>query len=66
MREQDFIPERPKRSGRVLVPSKLRGAAAAAASASSLAVCSFVFAVLPPVPAMAAVAEGLQAAAAFA
>lgn len=66
MKEQDFIAVRPKRvSSLLLMPGKLRAAAAAAASASGLATLAFVLAVLSPMPgssAMAAMAAGLEAA----
>ncbi len=67
MKEQDFIPERARFRDRARsISGELRGAAAAAASAAALAVFAFVLAVLPPVPGsgvLAAVAEGLSAAA---
>lgn len=51
MQEQNFIPERPRRSDR-LVPASVRtrGAAAAAASATGAALFALVLAVLPPLP----------------
>lgn len=69
MREQDFIPARPRLRDRLLfVSAELRAAAAAGASAAALAVFAFVVAVMPPIHAASvlAAAEGLNAAGALA